>query len=82
MKPSYVAFIMLVEEMQGDEKKKWQGVIQGVSKIGNSFWAHENRRPNFDKLTKNKVFTKPLISKHRANHKLPPMHIKHCKPVF
>ena len=56
--------------------------MQDVFEIGNRFWTRENRRPNFDKLTKNKVFTKPLISKHRANHKLPPMYIKHCKPVF
>ena len=59
-----------------------QWVIQCIFEIGNCFWAHKNQHPNFDKLTKNKVFTKPLISKHRANHKLPPMYIKHCKPVF
>ena len=59
-----------------------QGVIQGVFEIGNRFWARENRRPNFDKLTENEVFTKPLISKHKANHKLPPMYIKRCKLVF
>ena len=59
-----------------------QGVMQGVFQIGNHFWVHENQCPNFDKLTKNKVFTEPLISKHRANHKLPPIYIKHCKPVF
>ena len=56
-----------------------QGVIQGVFEISNRFWAHENRRPNFDKLTKHK---EPLINKHKANHKLPPMYIKHCKLVF
>ena len=56
--------------------------MQGIFEIGNRFWAHKNWCPNFDKVTKNKVFTKPLISKHRANHKLPPMYIKHCKPVF
>ena len=50
--------------------------IQDIFEIGNRFWAHENQRPNFDKLTKNKVFTKPLINKHRANHKLPPMYKK------
>ena len=55
----------------------WQGVIQGVFEIGNRFWAHENRCPNFDKLTKNKVFTKNLIIKNEAKHKLPPMYIKH-----
>ena len=56
--------------------------MQDVFEIGNRFWTRENRRPNFDKLTKNKVFTKPLMSKSRANHKLSPMYIKHCKPVF
>ena len=56
-----------------------QGVIQGVFEISNRFWAHENRRPNFGKLTKHK---EPLISKHKANHKLPPRYIKHCKLVF
>ena len=40
-----------------------QRVIQGAFEIGNRFWAHENRRPNFEELTKYKVFTKPLISK-------------------
>ena len=49
-----------------------QGVIQGIFEIGNRFWAHENHRPNFDKLTENKTFTKPFISKHKANHKLLP----------
>ena len=63
-------------------KEDNQGVIQGVFEIINRFWAHKNRRPNFDKLTKNKVFTKALISKGRANHKLPPMYIKHYKPVI
>ena len=58
------------------------GVIQGVYEIGNRFWARKNRHQNFDKLTENKVFTKPLISKHKANHKLHPMYIKHCKLVF
>ena len=53
------------------------GVIQDVFEVGNYFWAHKNRHPNFDKLTKNKV-----LNKHRANHELPPMYIKHCKPVF
>ena len=38
-----------------------QGIIQGVFEIGNRFWARKNRRPNFDKLTKTKIFTKPLI---------------------
>ena len=57
-------------------------VIQGVFEIANRFWARKNRRPNFDKLIKNKVFTKPLLSEHRANHKLPSMYVKHCKPVF
>ena len=38
-----------------------QGIIKGVLEIGNRFWACENRRPNFDKLTKTKIFTKPLI---------------------
>ena len=28
-----------------------QGVIQGIFEIGNCFWAHENRHPNFNKLT-------------------------------
>ena len=58
------------------------GVIQGVFEIGNRFCVRENGRQNFDKLTKNKVFAKHLISKYRANHKLPPMYIKHCKLVF
>ena len=49
-----------------------QGIIQGISETGNYFWACENQRPNFDKLTKTKIFTKPLINKHRASHKLPP----------
>ena len=61
---------------------RWQGVIQGIFEIGNSFWAHKDWCPNFDKLTKNNVFTEPLISKHRAKHIFPPMYIKHCKPVF
>ena len=39
-----------------------QGVIQGIFEIGNRFWAHENHRPNFDKLTENKIFTTPFIS--------------------
>ena len=56
--------------------KRVQGVIQGVFEIGNRFWAHENWRPNFGKF-KNKFFTKSLISKLRANHKLPPMYKKH-----
>ena len=43
---------------------------------------NENLPPNFDKLTKNNVFTKPLISKHRANHKRLPMYIKDCKSEF
>ena len=59
-----------------------QGVIQGNFKISNCFWVRENQRPNFDKSTKNKVFNNPLISKYKANHKLPPMYIKHCKLVF
>ena len=46
---------------------KRQGVIQGVFEISNHFWAHKNWCPNFDKLAKNKVFTKPLINKHGAN---------------
>ena len=50
----------------------YQGIIQGVFEIGNCFWAHKNWHPNFDKLTKNKIFTKALINKHRASHKLPP----------
>ena len=54
-----------------------QGVIQCIFEVGNCFWAHKNQHPNFDKLTKNKV-----SNKHRVNHKLPPMYIKHCKPVF
>ena len=58
------------------------GVIQGIIEIGNHFWAPKNLCQNFDKLTKNKVFTKPSKAKHRANHKLPSMYIKHCKPVF
>ena len=45
-----------------------QGIIQGVFEISNRFWTNKNRHPNFDKLTKNEVFTKPLISKHGANH--------------
>ena len=61
--------------------QKLDGVIQDVFEIGNCFWVRENSRPNFDKLTKIKVFTKPLISKHRANHKLSPMYIKHDTPV-
>ena len=59
-----------------------QGVMQGVFEIGSLFWAHKNWHPNFDKVAKNKVFTKPLVSRHRANHKLSHMCIKHCKPVF
>ena len=43
---------------------------------------HENRGPNFDKLTKNNVFTKPLMNKQTANHKFPPMYMKDCKPAF
>ena len=52
-----------------------QGIIQGVfeiDKIGNCFWVCKNQRPNFDKLTKTKIFTNPLINKRRASHKLPP----------
>ena len=70
------------KKQNGGNTGSGQGVIQSVFEIGNRFWARENWRPNFDKLTKNKVFTKPLITKHRPNHKLPPMYIKHCKPVF
>ena len=58
------------------------GVIQGIFEISNHFWANKNHHPNFDKLTKNKVFTKPLTGKQNANHKLPSMYTKHCKPVF
>ena len=58
------------------------GVIQSVYEIGNHFWACENWCRNSDKLTENKVFSKPLISKHKSNHKLHPMYIKHCKLVF
>ena len=35
-------------------RKFLQGVKQGVFEVGNCFWAHKNRRPNFDKL-KNKA---------------------------
>ena len=49
-----------------------QGVIQGVFEIGNHFWVHKNRHPNFNKLTKNKVFTKPLIIKHGAKNNFLP----------
>ena len=49
-----------------------QGVIQGVFEIGNHFWVHKNRHPNFNKLTKNKVFTKPLMIKHGAKNNFLP----------
>ena len=28
-----------------------QGRIQGLFEVGNRFWAHENRRPNFARST-------------------------------
>ena len=49
-----------------------QQITQGVFEIGNCFWACKNQSPNFDKLTKPRIFAKPLINKHRASHKLPP----------
>ena len=72
---------VLLNILQNSYENYCQGVIQGIFEIGNCFWVHENRCPNFDKL-KNKIFTKHLIRKHRANHTLPPMYAKYCKPVF
>ena len=64
------------------KSKQTQGIIQGVFEIGNRFWACQNRRPNFDKLTKTKIFTKPLIIITEPVIKTTPMYIKHWKPVF
>ena len=61
------------------QDRKYQGVIQVIFQIGYHFWADENWHPNFHKLTKDKVFTNPLISKHGTNDKLPPMYIKQCR---
>ena len=34
-----------------------QGRIQALFEIDNRFWAHKNRRPNFDKSTKDVILT-------------------------
>ena len=34
-----------------------QGRIQAVFEIGNRFWVHKNRHPNFDKSTKDIILT-------------------------
>ena len=52
-----------------------QGVIQDTFKIGNCFWVHGNRRPNFDKLIKIKSFkvtsaTKQLLKMCYLRHRL------------
>ena len=35
------------------DRRQWR--IQAVFEIGNHFWMHENRRPNFDRSTEDMI---------------------------
>ena len=56
---------------------KYKGVIPGIFEISNHFGHAKINTQILINLQK-----KPLISKHRSNHKLRPMHLKHYKLVF